>query len=83
LDRTFNLVDFLQSQDRIHRLSQTKDCDILLLIARRSVDEFIDFSLSQKHRLARYAQRDTHHIGVADLELRKPDVLRALIAPKG
>lgn len=83
LDRTFNLVDFLQSQDRIHRLSQTKPCDILLLIAKRSVDEFVDFSLAQKHRLARYAQRDTHAIAAADLELRKPDVLRALIAPKG
>ena len=30
IDRTFNLVDFLQSQDRIH-LSQSKSCEILLL----------------------------------------------------
>jgi len=32
LDRTFNLVDFLQSQDRIHRLSQVKPCEIILLM---------------------------------------------------
>jgi SWI/SNF-related matrix-associated actin-dependent regulator of chromatin subfamily A-like protein 1 len=83
LDRTFNLVDFLQSQDRIHRLSQTKECDIILLIAKKSVDEFVDFSLAQKHRLARYAQRDTHRITEADLQLRKPDLLRALVSPKG
>src|SRR6185295_6365220 len=53
LDRTFNLVDFLQSQDRIHRLSQTKPCEIVILNATGTIDEFIDFSLAQKHRLAR------------------------------
>jgi SWI/SNF-related matrix-associated actin-dependent regulator of chromatin subfamily A-like protein 1 len=80
LDRTFNLVDFLQSQDRIHRLSQTRPCEIVLLIARNTIDEFIDFTLAQKHRLARYTQGDTLTIDQADLELRKPDVLRALLA---
>lgn len=79
LDRTFNLVDFLQSQDRIHRLSQTRDCDIVLLLAERSVDEFIDFALSQKHRLARYTQNDTSEISAEDLALEKPDILRALV----
>lgn len=79
LDRTFNLVDYLQSQDRIHRISQTRDCEIVLLIATHSVDEFIDFSLEQKHRLARYAQSDVQQIAQEDLQLRKPEVLRALI----
>jgi SWI/SNF-related matrix-associated actin-dependent regulator of chromatin subfamily A-like protein 1 len=81
LDRTFNLVDYLQSQDRIHRISQTKPCEIVLLIARNSVDEFIDFSLEQKHRLARFAQKDTDQISAQDLALKKPDILRALLAP--
>jgi SNF2 family DNA or RNA helicase len=81
LDRTFNLVDFLQSQDRIHRLSQTRECDIILLIAERTVDELIDFSLAQKHRLARYTQNDTDDISAEDLALEKPDILRALIQP--
>lgn len=81
LDRTFNLVDFLQSQDRIHRLTQTRECDIVLLIAERTVDEFIDFSLAQKHRLARYTQNDTNDISAEDLALEKPDILRALIQP--
>lgn len=83
VDRTFNLVDFLQSQDRIHRLSQTKPCEIVLLIAEGSIDEFIDFSIAQKHRLARYAQRDSDQISASDLALRKPDLLRALIEPVG
>ena len=37
LDRTFNLVDFLQSQDRIHRMSQLNPCEIVLLIAENTM----------------------------------------------
>lgn len=81
VDRTFNLVDFLQSQDRIHRLSQTRDCEIVLLIAEDTIDEFVDFALSQKHRLARYTQGDADTIAAADLALRKPDLLRSLVNP--
>src|SRR3984957_2550595 len=54
LDRTFNLVDYLQSQDRIHRISQMQPCEIILLLADETIDSFIDFSLEQKHRLAHY-----------------------------
>lgn len=81
LDRTFNLVDFLQSQDRIHRISQTHPCDIVLLIAEGTIDEFIDFSLAQKQRLASFTQGDTPRISATDLSLRKPDVIRALLTP--
>jgi len=80
LDRTFNLVDYVQSQDRIHRISQTRPCEIVLLIAKNTIDEFIDFSLEQKHRLARFAQSDTDRISAEDLALEKPDILRALFA---
>jgi SNF2 family DNA or RNA helicase len=82
-DRTFNLVDYLQSQDRIHRISQTKPCNVMLLIARDTVDEFIDFSIEQKHRLARFTQSDVDAISAKDLALEKPDILRALLAPAG
>jgi SNF2 family DNA or RNA helicase len=81
LDRTFNLVDYLQSQDRIHRLSQTRACEIVILVARDTVDEFIDFSIEQKHRLAQFAQNDTKTVDDDDLALRKPALLRALLAP--
>lgn len=83
LDRTFNLVDFLQSQDRIHRLSQIQACEIILLIAHNTIDEFIDFALSQKHRLARYTEKDIDTIHPSDLALQKPDLLRALLQPTG
>lgn len=79
VDRTFNLVDFLQSQDRIHRLSQTRPCNIILLVGAGTVDEFVDFSLEQKHRLARYAQNDVDNISTEDLALEKPQLLRALV----
>jgi SWI/SNF-related matrix-associated actin-dependent regulator 1 of chromatin subfamily A len=82
LDRTFNLVDYLQSQDRIHRISQTRPCDIVLMVAQSTIDEFIDYSLEQKHRLAKFTQRDTDAIAQADLALRKPDLLRALLSPE-
>jgi SNF2 family DNA or RNA helicase len=81
VDRTFNLVDFLQSQDRIHRLSQKRPCNILLLMAEGTIDEFVDFSLEQKHRLARYTQNDVDTITTEDLALHKPEILRALVEP--
>jgi SNF2 family DNA or RNA helicase len=81
LDRTFNLVDYLQSQDRIHRISQIQPCEIVLLIGRTTVDEFIDFTLEQKHRLAKFTQTDSYHITDDDLQLRRPDLLKALLGP--
>lgn len=82
VDRTFNLVDYLQSQDRIHRISQQRACEIILLIGRATIDEFVDFSLEQKHRLAQFSQKDSTHITADDLNLSKPDLLRALISER-
>jgi SNF2 family DNA or RNA helicase len=81
LDRTFNLVDYLQSQDRIHRISQTEPCEIYLLVAQETVDEFIEFALAQKLRLAGYVQQDAAWLDPDDAALKKPDILRALLAP--
>jgi SWI/SNF-related matrix-associated actin-dependent regulator 1 of chromatin subfamily A len=82
LDRTFNLVDYLQSQDRIHRISQTSECEIVLLLAKDSVDEFIDFCLEQKTRLAKFVQQDVDTVEETDLALEKPEILRALLWPE-
>lgn len=48
-------------------------------MGRNTIDEFIDFSLEQKHRLARFTQMDTNDISPEDLALEKPDILRALL----
>jgi SNF2 family DNA or RNA helicase len=81
LDRTFNLVDYLQSQDRIHRISQTEPCEVYLLVAERTIDEFIEFALAQKLRVARYVQRDAGRLDPQDAALKKPNILRALLSP--
>lgn len=57
-DRGFNLDDYLQAQDRIHRISQKKECFIYNLIVKNSVDEWIDVLLEAKQRAAFLAQGD-------------------------
>lgn len=57
-------------------------CEIILLLAENSIDQFIDFSLEQKTWLARYAQMDTDYIASSDLFLEKPELLKALLVPK-
>lgn len=57
-DRSFSLDDYLQAQDRIHRISQTRDCYIYNLIASNTVDEWIDVLLAAKYRAAQMAQGD-------------------------
>lgn len=57
-DRNFSLDDYLQSQDRIHRISQTKTCYIYVLKMRDSIDGWIDALLSAKQTSAMRAQGD-------------------------
>lgn len=59
LDRNFNLVDYLQSQDRIHRISQTKECNIYKILAKNTIDEYIDRLVEVKQDIAGYVQGDT------------------------
>ena len=56
LDRNFNLVDYLQSQDRIHRISQTKECSIYKILAKNTIDEYIDHVMDIKKEIADYVQ---------------------------
>ena len=57
-DRSFSLDDYLQAQDRIHRISQTKECNVYNLIMKDSIDEWIDILLQSKTLAAQLAQRD-------------------------
>lgn len=57
-DRSFSLDDYLQAQDRIHRISQTRSCYIWNLVARDTVDEWVDMLLAAKHLAAQLAQGD-------------------------
>ncbi|MHA3772638.1 DEAD/DEAH box helicase [Verrucomicrobiota bacterium sgz303538] len=57
-DRGFSLDDYLQAQDRIHRISQTGKCYVYNLLMRNSIDEWIDGLLAAKSLAARLAQGD-------------------------
>lgn len=57
-DRSFSLDDYLQAQDRIHRISQLKTCFVTNLVAKGTVDEWVDVLLSAKHLAAKLAQGD-------------------------
>lgn len=58
LDRNLNMVDYLQSQDRIHRISQQKRCRIIKLLAEGTIDIFVEDKLSKKHNIAQVIQGD-------------------------
>lgn len=57
-DRTFSLDDYLQAQDRIHRISQEKECYVYNLIMKNSIDEWIDVLLENKQLAAQLGQKD-------------------------
>lgn len=57
-DRNFSLDDYIQAQDRIHRISQEKTCYIYNMIMNGSVDEWIDILLDSKKLAAELAQGD-------------------------
>jgi SNF2 family DNA or RNA helicase len=57
-DRTFSLDDYLQAQDRIHRISQAKLCYVHNLIANDTVDGWVDALLTAKHLAAQLSQGD-------------------------
>ena len=68
-DRGFNLDDYLQAQDRIHRISQTKTCNIYNLMIKDSIDVWIDKLLNAKQKAAYLAQGDisrNEYVKVAD-----------------
>ena len=57
-DRGFNLDDYLQAQDRIHRISQKKKCYVHNIMMSNSVDDWIDKLLEAKQYAAFLAQGD-------------------------
>jgi len=57
-DRGFSLDDYLQAQDRIHRISQNEECFVHNLMATNTIDEWVDMLLNAKHQAARLTQGD-------------------------
>lgn len=79
-DRTFSLDDYLQAQDRIHRISQVKICYVHNLMLASSVDEWIDAILDAKHWSAKLAQGDiTLDEYRANIDYQFPVVMRNIL----
>ena len=57
-DRSFSLDDYLQAQDRIHRVSQERTCYVYNMLMVDSIDEWVDLLLGSKRLAAQLAQGD-------------------------
>jgi SNF2 family DNA or RNA helicase len=57
-DRGFSLDDYVQAQDRIHRISQKEECFVYNFIMPDSIDEWVDSLLAAKQLAAQLAQGD-------------------------
>lgn len=57
-DRGFSLDDYLQAQDRIHRISQKKICYVHNLFMRDSIDQWINLLIQAKNDIAKLGQGD-------------------------
>lgn len=57
-DRGFGLDDYLQAQDRIHRVSQAKTCHVYNLMMHDSIDGWVDVLIQAKRLAAQLAQGD-------------------------
>lgn len=73
LDRSFNCGQFIQSMDRIDRISETpKQATYHILIAKNTIDETIDNRLIDKHMtMIRVLEDD---IPIGDLDIEGPEL---------
>jgi len=79
-DRSFSLDDYLQAQDRIHRVSQERVCVITNLLMRNSIDEWIDILLYNKRLAAQLAQGDiSREFYTSQIEYDFSDILRQML----
>jgi SWI/SNF-related matrix-associated actin-dependent regulator of chromatin subfamily A-like protein 1 len=83
LDRNFNLVDYLQSQDRIHRIGQEKPSHIYNLVGENTIDAYIEDVVYRKQVVAQFIYGDTGALQLPPVMFTKADVLRLLGASEG
>lgn len=78
LDRNFNLLDYLQSQDRIHRISQEKRAYIYNIVADETIDAYIEDIVYRKQVIAQYVYGDTRALQLPPISFTKEDLLHLL-----
>lgn len=80
LDRNFALLDWVQSQDRIHRIGQTQDCEIIVLVGENTIDERIDSVLDRKDHIQKFLLGDLkEYRGSESIEVKE---LRKIVGVK-
>jgi SWI/SNF-related matrix-associated actin-dependent regulator 1 of chromatin subfamily A len=83
LDRNFNLLDWVQSQDRIHRISQTRECEIIVLEAVDTIDNKISEVLNRKDHLQQFLLGDIpEYHGLENIDLNEVKKLLSGTSPK-
>lgn len=78
LDRNFNLLDYLQSQDRIHRISQERPAYIHKLVGEDTIDAYIEDVVYRKQAIAEYVYGDSKNLKLPPCAFTKEDILRLL-----
>jgi SNF2 family DNA or RNA helicase len=78
LDRNFNLLDYLQSQDRIHRISQEKTAYIYNVVGEKTIDAYIDDVVYRKQVIAKFVYGDTKELEMPPVIYSKEDILHLL-----
>ena len=78
IDRNFNLIDYLQSQDRIHRISQERKAYIHNLVGANTIDAYIEDVIYRKQAIAQYVYGDSNDLKLPPCRFTKEDILRLL-----
>jgi SWI/SNF-related matrix-associated actin-dependent regulator 1 of chromatin subfamily A len=78
LDRNFKMDDYVQSQDRIHRIGQSKKCNIFKVLAKDTIDEYTDDIIEKKHLIMRYCLGDVDSLKTDKVFMTKDDILKIL-----
>ena len=78
IDRNFNLLDYLQSQDRIHRISQDRPAYIHNLVGKDTIDAYIEDVIYRKQAIAEYVYGDSENLNLPPCAFTKEDILRLL-----
>jgi SNF2 family DNA or RNA helicase len=82
-DRTYSLDDYLQAQDRIHRVSQLRTCYVYNLIMNDSIDEWVDALIEEKRLAALLTQGDMtkeEYVELASLSFFQ--ILQEILGPE-
>ena len=83
-DRTFSLDDYLQAQDRIHRISQTEECVVENIVATGTIDQWVGELLSAKELAAALTQGDIDHTEYQEQATYSfNQVLQEILSPQG